>query len=286
MWERNASRHITGRDTNWWTVTCIWVVLLGGLLLYVEYLAHTVPGFAAKYSHPSAVAVSLVEDFHLIVPRFLETAWRGAIGIVVAGLMAYPLGALLPCVGTLTRFAFVIMAALLIIPKLAVTLFSQLTLGYGEASLYVIALWVAATYMFATGFLGSLLLHTKQNVEKEADWTFQASALDGPPVWKHYLMVMQMLRAHHVSSLQVLAMAVWTSLTFAEALSVNVIGLGERMHVAADREAIRDQMWSSMLMLIVLEVLSFAAIAYIGRLLNVRTSLAPSQTADHTPSAE
>ena len=286
MWQRNASRFITGPDMPWRTVVLIWAVIVIALLLSSELMAYTIKGFAAKYSHPSAVIMSLVEDFHLIFPRFLETARRGAVGIVIAGLIAYPLGVLLFCVGRLARIAFIGMVVLLVIPKLAVTLFSQLVFGYGETSLYVMALWIASVLMLVTGFLSSLLLQTTQRIEKEADLIFKASALDRTPLWKHYLMVMQMLRAHHVASLQVLSMTVWTSLTFSEALSTSIIGLGERMQTALQHERLRDELWASMLMLIVLEILSFTLIASLSYALNTPTTLLPSRNAKDRPPAD
>ncbi|MEX0917811.1 MAG: hypothetical protein WDZ93_01510 [Candidatus Paceibacterota bacterium] len=282
MWERNASKFMTGGDSRWRTVAVVSILMVGIPLLLVEYWAHTVSGFAARYSHPSAVFWILVNDFHLIWPRFTATAWRGMVGILAAGLIAYPLGVLFICIGPLTRFFFLVTLALLVMPKLNVALVAQWTYGYGETSMYIISFWIGCVFMFASGFLGALLLHTFQRVEKDADSIFQASALDGTRFWAHYRMAMQMLRAHHVSSLQILAMAIWTSLTFSEAIS-SVIGLGERMHDKVRLESTIGYAWAMSFLIILLEVASFIAIAYIGYLANVRVPIIPARTNDRTP---
>lgn len=273
-WPRNASRFIVGKDTPGSLVAAFYLLLTALLIGYLEYKAYTVKDFAARYGSPSGTFWSLINDFHLLYPRYLETAWRGYVGILVAGLVAYPIGALLPCFRWTARLAEVSVYILLSVPTITVIIFAQAIYGFGSMALYVMAVWMTCARLYSQAFVASKHLNTLQRHGKDFDATVDAAAIDSTRSWAFYAKVlMPELRAHHLQSVKVIAMGVWTSLVFAEALSSDVIGLGEWIINKGRHSTSMDQSWAGSILLATLPLSSFFVISVIARRLGVEISM-------------
>jgi len=236
LWKRNGSRVVTGDDASWTATGLVLVLVLSAIIFGWEYLAQGDINFANRHSYPSNIKDKLYENANADMWRFLYTAMRGGTGVAIAFFFAYPIGALLPCIGFATKFAGVVICLLLAFPKLAVILITLRTVGHNELSVYVIGMWSGCLMMLALGFFHSLGFLTATD---ERGQMLDSAAMDGANPWQTYRhIIMPLIRSYHISSLYVVSSYVWTSTSFAEAIvSGYVQGLGERMDVKIQHDA-------------------------------------------------
>ena len=256
--KRNGTKGLTGDDASTLIAAlcvAIFVVLLLGLWEYVQWST----GSLAYYSYPSDIAYNLYFFADSDLKRFLDTGIRGSICLIVAFVIAYPLGALLPCFGKLTKFFGVLICLALMVPKLAVTLLTMRLNGYGESSILIMGLWTGWWIMLCLGFLNSLDLHTRTDALGEV---MEASAMDCPYVWQHYWeVVLPLLRPSHISSLYALSGYIWTTTSFAEVMvGGNVTGLGERMNTKSLQDASIGHFYSASFLLLSLGIITWGII--------------------------
>lgn len=273
-WNRNASRFIVGEDKLWYVVLAFYVVLFTPLIAYLEYNARYVENFAARYGSPSGTFWSLVDNFHLLYPRFFETAWRGYSSLVIAGLVAYPLGALLPCFRYTARIAEVSVNIFLSMPFITVIVVVQAIYGFSERAVYILALWATCGRLYGLAFEASKYLNTLQKNGKPFDEIADAVSMETTSSWVFYRkFIMPELRAHHLQSMRTVALGIWGALMFAEALSVDVIGLGEWIikHSTGTGASINNA-WAGSILLMVLVMSSRLAISQLARFLGVELS--------------
>lgn len=240
------------------------VSVVAVVLLLWEYAARTIPGFAAEHSHPTEIWFYLTESRFVThdLLRLEYTSLRGAVGILIAFIIAYPLGALLPLLfERITNLTRLIVMSALWFPHLPLFLFVKETIGYNQTAVYVIGLWTACTTMLAFGFKQSC-----QFIEHESEMV-DAARLEGADNWQLYwYIVLPQLRAHHLDNLAILSPRVWSGITFAEAIILaNVMGLGERMVTTSEYTSTFGHFYAVTLYLILLEINTYILIYSLPR---------------------
>ena len=259
LFERNGVRAVSGPDAN---IAVVVLILIGSMIALGgawEYAAHTISGFAAKYSSPSEVWMYLQKYSEADLRRLEYTARRGVFGILVAFFVAYALGVLIPLYGRITFLAGGIILIALWLPKLPFILFVSEMVGYHALSVYTIGLWNACTMMLALGFFQSYRLVVDRGTDGEI---IEAAVVDGANRWQLYrYIVLPMLRANHVIGLYVVAPRVWAGVTFAEALILgNIEGLGERMVTKSQYHSTFGHFYAVCLYLFALEIVTWCVI--------------------------
>lgn len=272
--KRNGSRMITGNDASIFATAAALILLLLAVISVWEYAAQNIVGFAARHSNPSDIVQNLYDNAQADLRRFGLTAVRGGVGIAIAFFIAYPIGALFPCIGFTTKFAGALICFSLALPKLAVILITLRITGYSEVSVYVIGLWSACIMMVGLGYFHSLNFITDKG---ESGLIVEAAVVDGSNWFSLYWnIILPLLRPLQVSSLYVLSGSVWTSTTFGEALVLsNIQGLGERMAVKIQFDSTLGHFYAASFLLLCLEVGTWISIFIIQRILGQTTKLFP-----------
>lgn len=231
-------------------------------LLLWEYAARTIPGFAAEHSHPTEIWFYLTESEYVWndLLRLEYTALRGGVGMLIAFIIAYPLGALIPILfDRITNLTRIIILSALWFPHLPLFLFVKETVGYNQTAVYVIGLWTACSTMLTFGFTQARRLVTDDGSDGEI---LEAAVVDGAGRWQLYwFIVLPLLRNHHIDNLAILAPRVWSGITFAEAIILaNVIGLGERMVTTSEYSSTFGHFYAVTIYLILLEINTYVLI--------------------------